>query len=242
MRILAFLCCFFVQVSFVHGQNEIIAERASEEDRFQANLPSYLPMKEKYRYPEFKEGRVFYTTHKQSNIALVNYDLILQNMLMINGTGDTTVMTNFGTIKYVEIEKDLYYQSFGKGYFEIRSNPDDSVQLVAQWHLKATRWILGETEKPEIVNSQNNFSFIYVPRNPAFSRQKVTISRKPIFFLLRKNGEIQLASKAAFFELFPQRKKAIRNYLSNMDAAKRREIFQREEDLKKLLEFCLGQS
>jgi hypothetical protein len=197
-----------------------------------------LPYKEKYRYPEFKEGRVYYS-RKESNPLKLNYNLLFRQVIMIAESGDTIFVANLEIIKYILIDKDLYYHDFKKGYFEIISNPDDSIRLTAQRKLKILkREVLEDTEKPQLTSASKIFSSLYVPLNPTFKREKVTLSRETTFFLLDKNDESHIVTKAAFFKLFPTHKKEIKKYLSQMARQRTPIKFYREEDLKKLIQFC----
>lgn len=212
-----------------------------EEDVFQTRLSNFLPYSEKYRYPEFKEGRVYYTSHKESNPLQLNYNLLFKEVIMIAENGDTIFVANFEIIKYILIGKDLYYHDFKKGYFEIISSPDDSIRLAVQRKLKILkREVLRDTEKPELTSSSKIFSSMYVPVNPTFHREKVTLSREITFFLLKENNEPNIATKAAFIKAFPSHKQEIKKYLSQMARQRTPIKFYKEVDLKKLLQFCLA--
>ena len=212
----------------------------NEEVAFVNRLSKLIPTTERYQYSEFQDGRVFYTTHKESNLTKLNYDRYFSHASMINEKGDTLFVANFAIVKYVLIDRALFYYDNHKGYFEILSNPDDFVRLVVQRQLNIVkREVLKDYEKPQTTSTKKLFSAIYVPVNPVLSREKVTLSKDDIFYLMNKKDETILTSKAAFLKSFPKRKQEIENHLQQMTRQRSRVKFDQEEDLKKLLQFCL---
>lgn len=212
-----------------------------EEDGFINRLYECIPKKEKYWYSEFREGYVYYVTRTQSSPANLNYNLYRSLISMIDEKGDTVFVANFEIIKYISIGKDLFYHDFNKGYFEIISDPNDSIRLVVQRQLNISkREVLMDHEKPQTVSNKKYFSVIYTPANPTLHREKVTLSRDDVFFLMDKKDETLIASHASFLKLFPDFKEDINHYLIQMARKKNRIKFQNENDLKNLLQFCLS--
>jgi hypothetical protein len=211
----------------------------SEEDKFIDRLSYFIPWKEKYRYSEFRDGYVYYAMRKESNPTKLNFNRYRSLISMIDEKGDTVFVANFEIVKYIIIDKDLYYHDYQKGYFEILSNPDDSIRLAVQRQMKiGKREKLKDYEIPKNRSTKNSFSLIYKPLNPTFPREEITISRIDIFYLMTVDHETRIANKSAFFNLFPNHKHQIQDYLLQQAKQRMRINFRKEEDLKKLLTFC----
>ena len=217
-------------------------EKAKEEDVFQARLSVAIPWKEKYRYSEYRDGNVYYSSKKVSAPVKLNYNLLFRKIMVINEMGDTLAIANFDEVKYIRIDKDLYYHDVKRGYFEILSNPNDSIRLAGQRKLKILkRYVLGDAEKPQLTSTNKLFSVLYIPLNPTFNREEVTLSRDVTFFLMEGKGDFYIANKSTFMMLFPKHKKQIEGYLLQMVRQRTPIKFYREEDLRNLLAFCLKQ-
>ena len=233
---------WFLVFSQTRGNNSYEEQRI-EELGFIDRLSEFIPWTEKYWYSEFRDGYVFYVSHKQSNVTKLNFNRYRSLISMIDEKGDTVFVANFEIIKYILIDKDLYYHDRQKGYFEILTNPNDSVRLCVQRQLNILNpEVLKDHEKPTSSSTGKSFSVIYVPRNPTLPREKVTLSRDAIFYLMKGNNEILIAKKSSFFKLFPTHKEQIDSYLSQQAKQRIPIKFYMEEDLKKLLSFCLGLS
>ena len=214
---------------------------AREEDVFLTRLAEFIPWKEKYRYIEFRDGNVFYASHKESSSIKLNYNLYLHKIEMINEQRDTSFLPNFEIIKYILLDKDLYYHDVNKGYFELLGNPNDSIRLVGQRQLRILgREEISNTDNPKLTTSKDSFSVEYFPLNHSLPREKVTLSRTISFFVMDGNDEIHSATKSSFLKLFPKSKKQIEGYLAQMARQRTPIKFDEEEGLKKLLAFCLN--
>lgn len=252
MRLFIFFAILFIPLpgfsqdtypglSRIYSTENSRQDAQKEQDVFNTRLAQFIPQKERYHYTKFLPGRLIYSSHKEADVGKLNYDLLFQQISTIDIKGDTAFVANFEIIKYILLDKDLYYHDYQKGYFEILSNPDDTTRLVAQRKLKIIkREVLSDIEKPKMVSTIKMFSTIYDPLNPTFPREKVTLSREITFFLLNKNDEPIIATKAAFFKVFPSHKQEIEKYLSQMARERTPIKFYREADLKKLFQFCSG--
>src|SRR5215210_5503561 len=90
--------------------------------------------KEIYRYPNFKEGKVYFLDGGLS-VGKLNYNFISEAMQFINPTGDTLSLADEATIKYITIENDTFY--YDKGYLEGLIN-SGSVKLAIKQKIKFT--------------------------------------------------------------------------------------------------------
>ena len=197
MKLLSFilLSCFPYLVHAQAGGGIQRLDYQSEADVLFTRIYGSIPWSEKYRYSEYRDGNVFYTTHKESFSIKLNYNLYYKQIMMISELGDTVFLANFEIVKYILIGKDLYYNDVGKGYFEILSNPNDSIRLMCQRRLRVlSRQVLKDTEKPELINTKKLFSLEYIPLNPTYNREVVTLSRDIFFFLMDREEKIHHAT------------------------------------------------
>ncbi len=239
--LLTFLLSTFWFIAFSQNKaNSRFEEERTEELGFIDRLSEVIPYNEKYSYSEFRDGYVFYVSRKKSNITKLNFNRYRSLISMIDEKGDTTFVANFENITYILIDKDLYYHDHDKGYFTILSNPNDSVRLCVQRQLNiANREVLNDHEKPSSSSTDKGFSVIYIPFNRTLPKEKVTLSRDAVFYLMKGANEILIANKSSFFKLFPSHRRQIKSYLSELANQKTPVKFQKEDDLKKLLSFCL---
>ena len=242
MKIFAFILLYATPF-LVSSQTAGRLEQQRENDIYVTRLMAFIPWGEKYRYPEFRSGNVFYTTHKESSSLQLNYNLYLREIEVINEKDDTVYLANFEIVKYILLDRDLYVHDVNKGYFEILSNPNDSIRLIGQRKLDIRRREpLQDHEIPQLTSSDESFSVIYHPLNHSLPREKVTLAKVILLFLMDGKGEIHLAHKTTFLKLFPKFKKQIEDYLSLMDKQQTPIRFNEPEDLRKLLDFCLSQA
>lgn len=225
----------------VHENAKLDAQK--EEDGFVDRLAELIPYKEKYLYSEFRDGRIFYVPHRESSLIKLNYNRYRSLISMIDEKGDTSFVANFKIIKYILVKSDLYYHDHLKGYFEILSHPDDSIRLLVQRQLNIrSREVLKDYEKPKPVSTEKLFTILYVPRNPTFARENVTISRDVVYYLMNEKDEIFIANKSAFLKLFQKHKQKIEYHLAQLKNQRTPIKFDKEGDLRKLLLFCLDLS
>lgn len=223
------------------GGNRSFEDQKTEELGFIDRLSEFIPWNEKYLYSEFRDGYVYYVSHKKSNATKLNFNRYRSLISMIDEKGDTVFVANFENISYILIDNDLYYHDPQKGYVAILTNPNDSVLLCVHRQLNiVNREILKDHEKPTRSSTEKSFSVIYVPRNTTLPREKVTVSRDNIFYLFKESNELLIANKSSFFKLFPMNKSQIDSYLSQLAKERKPIRFSNEDDLQKLLSFCLG--
>ena len=243
MKVLAFLFCMIIPLMAFSqsGSGTAKLDRMKEDDYFITRLLHFIPAKEIFRYGEFQDGRVYSKPHKESNVTKLNYNLLLRDMVMIAENRDTIFVANFEIIKYILIGKDLYYHDYKKGYYELLSDPDDSVRLATQrWIDVRVRDALNDVEKPQLDSYKNYFKVLYHPLNQTLPDEVVKLAREVSFFLIDQHEEIHPATKSAFIKVFPKHKHRIEDYLKQLDQLNENIKFHKEDDLKKLLQFCLS--
>src|SRR4051812_23954483 len=72
------------------------------------NIDTALPAYVKFHYPRFTQGSVFFRDGTRSD-ALLDYNLLTEEMQFIAPKGDTLAVTNESTIKYIAIGSDTFF-------------------------------------------------------------------------------------------------------------------------------------
>lgn len=194
------------------------------------NANRVIPFHERYRYDEFRPGNVIYTDGKPPAVKL-NYNFLLGEMQFINPNGDTANITNEYTLRYVTIGKDLFYHDYKKGYLEIIAEyPPIRLGLKQVLYIIRMETIgnNGYVSTKELTTAATHVSHpITIAPFDAFIGKDVS------YFLIDQNSLIRSANKANLLKVFGRHKKTIAKYLDDNDTD-----FRKEEDLKKLLQFC----
>ena len=165
-----------------------------------------IPFTARFQYPKFEMGFLYFSTGEKSDEFLLNYNLFAQQIQLINANGDTVGVDNKASIvEFVQIQSDFYFRDLRQGYFLILTN-EEPLKL-----LKRTIW-------NELVFPSGASSF-----------QK----KHDFFLLVPRPNRVYPADKSSLAKIFPNNKKAIKEYLSehNID-------FNSESDLKQIITFC----
>src|SRR3954464_2603410 len=97
MKPLFFVCFLVIAILPAKSQNTTrITVKAD------SSLSKFLTFKERYSYPTFINGTVFFKDGAAYN-AVLNYNLFTGQMQFINSRGDTLELANENTIKVVAI-------------------------------------------------------------------------------------------------------------------------------------------
>lgn len=194
-----------------------------------------IPAQLKYRYPEFQEGKVVYLNGKFSAAAF-NYNLLLGEVQFIHPKGDTLSLAAEAALRFVEIGESTFLYDHKHGYLEV-------VGIFPSLKLgRSQRLRFAGAEKVGAYNQSTGVSSIrntssYVSNNSQMYNLKqkgdVIFSEEVNYFLIDKNNQAFKADKSTMFKVFPQHKKAISAFLKENSLE-----LNKEEDLKKLLQFC----
>jgi len=193
-----------------------------------------IPKQLTYRYTEFKNGHLFFSSGKSSNTLLLNYNSLFDEMMLIEKTGDTLFLGTDQAFPYVEIGKDQYYHDAQKGYFEILSG-NDQLKLVSKTQFEIRRKELSGSNgygsvsgatTPIIASRMSSSSVI---KNENVSYQKILS-----YFFMNEDKKFVKATKSSLIKFFPQHKDEIKDYLN-----KHQIDFDRAENLKQVMDYCL---
>jgi len=198
-----------------------------------------IPYHEQYVYKDFRQGQLYYPNSKRSETMKLNYNLLSENIAFINSAGDTLMMKKDENIfKYVRIGGDLYHHDLVEGYFLLVTR-EPKVQLAVKRSWKVLR---GD---PVVNNgygtvsaAAGTYTAIRSYETNAFVVHEDHIYRKDEdYFLITYDDRLFKANKGGFTKLFQDYREEIRDYLRENVID-----FGKQEDLKKLLDYCLNLS
>ena len=125
MRTIILFICFYIFSAYqVFTQpNQVIIVKAG------TKVVDYFPPNIRYQYEAFSTGKVYFLNGSISE-GLMNYNMLNGEIEFIDSKHDTLVLVNKNSIKYVQIEDDIFYYD---GIF-LHLISDRSSIIVAQKH------------------------------------------------------------------------------------------------------------
>jgi hypothetical protein len=193
-----------------------------------------FPLKEKYRFPEFRSGFLITIDNKKSQNLNFNFNLFWQKPEFIDAKGDTLFIDDLA-IKYVQIRDVTYYHEFPKAYYEFVLKTEVATLAVQrEWkfirHDAITNNGYGETTG--ISRSQS--STIRTSSGRTYANEASVFEKDSSYFFIDAKNRIYKASATNAMKLFSDYKNEINNFL------KQNEInFKNETDLRKLFDFII---
>ena len=156
-------------------------------------------------------------------------------MEFISQSGDTLALADPFSIKYITIDSSTFYYS--EGYVELVTH-DEPLKLAKKTKLN-TNWekigAYGQPSPSGSIRTPNKIILNNTGRNLSLN-QDIIIQKEFTYFWLDQYGTVLKATKANLLKLLdPDKKNSIDDYLK-----KNKTNFYKEEDLKKLLQFSLG--
>jgi hypothetical protein len=201
------ICSFLLLTTCLSAQkSEPVTVKAG------TRVEDYFPFQERYRYPEFIDGKVFFRNGAYAATKL-NYNFLIGEMEYIQ-LKDTLSLDNTADIMLIAIAKDTFY--YDKGYLEQIFNGQVKVALKQYIKLK-------EVQKKDSYGSSgsNSATDSYSTIQTAGQTYKLVINQDRVF---QKMSEFYLAtpssgfvpfSKKKVMQLFPRKKDAIQDYLKS---------------------------
>jgi len=208
--------------------SELILVKAGEDPA------KVIPRRLTLRYSEFKTGQLFFATGKPSAKLQLNYNSLFDEMMLIDKNGDTLFLGADQAFVYVEIEKDQYYHDTQKGYFEILAG-NDRLKLVSKTQFEIKRKELsGSNGYGSVSGSNTAIIASRVNSNSVIKNENVSYQKTISYFLMDEDKRSVKANKSSLIKFFPEHKDEIKDYLN-----KHRVNFDKENDLKQTINYCL---
>lgn len=212
------------------AQDAEILRVKSEED-----IAEVIPADVKYRYSEFRTGNIsFY--NGRSSAAKLNYNILLGEMQFLDRKGDTLSLADEHTIKIIMIGEDVFYYDGRFGYLEVVKDYHP-IKLALNQTLQTVTSEKGSAYgQSSGVSSIKTINFYSTDNSQVqILKQKgdILLTKKASYFLVDQNNRCHKLNKSSILKVFADHKRAIKDYLKEASIN-----FNKEEDLKKLLQFC----
>lgn len=226
----------------VSGQPDGSNAATGDEIRVTAgtSVLSAFPDSIRLRYKQFEWGRVVFADGKTSDVHLFNYDLLLEDILVIRPQGDTVVFDDPGLIQHVECRNTTFLRASDfrspnqhKPYFEIVGEGDGLLLGLRNAYLfvnKKQRVDPGFCSYADYcvsATTRRNTGRGNVP-NVDFIWKKFSL-----YYVVDKGGKSFRFDKSFLHTFYPQYRELIDNYLKEAPNS-----FQSGADIEKLFVFC----
>lgn len=199
------------------------------------DLKYAIPIAERYRYPQFKEGTVsFYNTAPAT--AKLNYNFQLGEMQFLSPARDTLSLANEQSIKQIQIGDNVFYYDAAHKYVErIAAYPKVYLVVKVMYKVAAVEKMaaMGKSSATSSIREVNMLSTGNSSVQKLASKGDIVFSKEKLYFLMDLNHSIYKTTKNGFTKLFPNHKRAIEDYLKTESPD-----LENEEHLKKILQFC----
>jgi len=191
------------------------------------NLSDYIY----YLFPSFTNGTVK-MKHGGTSSAKLNFNMLLCQMQFLNEHGDTMSIADPLEIDSVIINDKSFF--YNKGYYEILDN-SSSAKLVVLRTVNYEAVKIGAKGLPSRGGDIDSYTNI---RDENETRQLVLnqdldVVVESTYYLMSSKGEMFIASKSSFANLFEKNKEIIEGYLKS-----NKTNYNKEADLKKLFDIC----
>jgi len=218
------ICSLF---SFAHSfaQSEKWTVKAGDEikDAVSADI--------KYRYPTFATGTVYFKDGTSSS-ALLDFNLLNEEMQFINPNGDTLSLANEATIKYITINNDSFY--YAKGYLELVS-ANSFMKLAKKQRLKiGDVKRLGGYDQPSSTSAITSYSSLSVGNQVTKINQRadILLAKETTFYIGDNYNSFVASTKRNIIKMFPRKESEIDHFLNENKIR-----FNNQDDLIKLVTF-----
>jgi hypothetical protein len=175
-------------------------------------VSDYFPPGERYRFPDFIEGMLVFKNGLASP-ARFNYNFLSGEMDFLK-SGDTLSIVNKKDISYIAIAQDTFY--YKDGYIELIAGGPLKVGKTRYVKLKdiERKGAFGMTERNSSIDTYSSVpspgNLYELTPNEDWILQKVTD-----YYVSAAGNDFVLFTKKNVMQLFPQKKKAVKEYLKS---------------------------
>jgi hypothetical protein len=198
------------------------------------NINTTLAPDVKFHYPKFTDGTVFFRDGTTSN-ALLDYNLLTEEMQFIAPKGDTLAVANEATIKYITIGSDTFY--YDKVYMQLVAG-NTTAKLA-----KRDALAMADIKKAGAYDQYSSTSSITTAKSVRLQdrvtdlteSQELTIVKQTTYYIGDTYNHFLPANKKNIIKLFGKKQNAIEQYFKDNKVT-----FNKEEELKALIAFLEG--
>ena len=157
----------------------------------------------------------------------MNYNLFTGKMDVITPNADTIEFKDWADARILNLEGNVFYQDFGKGYLEIILQGPLALAVRNRFILVHDREVLEEAAMTDQANASSVSN-----GKTVVNYDRLYKLEKTYFFLTSKNGVFD-ANKISLFRLLPIHRQQIIDFMKMNSIS-----FKKEEDLMSLITFC----
>ncbi|MGA0560317.1 hypothetical protein ACO2Q8_26875 [Larkinella sp. VNQ87] len=199
------------------------------------NWQRSVPLSDRYRFPQFQTGTITYTTG-QSASGRFNYNVLLGEMQFLDPKGDTLSLANEQTVRQVQVGESRFHYDPKIGFVEILADYNP-IRLAFKPIFKTVR-----AEKNGAYNQSSGTSSIaqyksFIGSSGQLSRLEqegdLLLEKDVLYGLIDQNNRFDKINRSTILKRFSKHKTAIEAYLKAESID-----FKKEDDLRKLLQFC----
>ncbi|MHA4739274.1 hypothetical protein [Dyadobacter sp. MSC1_007] len=227
-----FLCCLLTIIFFSSRAQSDARHDRSRDAAYKRNAAS----KRTYRFPEFVNGTVYFTSGR-SRTARLNYNYRHGLIEFIDSHQDTLVFTGKHLMDRVEIGRTVFFLNEENGDMEQIGRYDGVIlaqktrpEIVGdKLHYSGQRFSASSTVQPSSLFVGTSGWGVQWQNNSFGESYRV----KSSYYLIDGNRAFHEASKSNVMKIYGRYKGAVKTYLSDNKVD-----FRNHEDLHKLLSFC----
>ena len=187
--------------------------------------------KQAYKYPEFRNGKVFFSYGSPAG-GKMNYNLIIGKVQFIGEKNDTLVIADEAAIKFITIGTDTFYYD-KDNYVELLANYGE-VKMALQQRIKfLDEKNIGAFGIPTSTKNIDNYNTLRANNTYSLKVNKDLVYSKESKYYFREGESNFLAvNKKNILKEFPGKRAVIEKFLKEHDVD-----YNNEEDLKSLFAY-----
>ena len=199
------------------------------------NISEALSTHGLYKFPAFDLGTVLFKDGSTTN-AKMNFNVFMNAIQFIGNNGDTMVIDKPELIDTIKIDSSVFI--YKKEYMEVIADYNGS-KLLRQQKISSENIKNGAFGLPSPGASIESYgrSTSTTSINQLTLNEDIVVERQTSYSLSYKKFCSAHANQSGFFDAFPGIKKEILDFINQ-----NKTDFKKEDDLKKLLQFCAQHS
>jgi hypothetical protein len=218
----------------------LYAAQETERQYYMARLFKSLPQDKRHAYEQFTPGSFIDYKGQKSGKYLVNYNRFLSTVEYINESGDTVAMTDFHPARMVITNIDTIMHVPGEGFLRLDHANNERVALASkELVLVVSRnQVEDEDPKPGVPSKKEQFTAVYIPRDPTLRNEQVLLVTRKTSFLIDESNRIYPTSARGFIQAFRKHRSFVENRINARLRDQQPINFQKETEVTQFLDFC----
>ncbi|UFH52111.1 hypothetical protein [Spirosoma sp. KNUC1025] len=194
-----------------------------------------VPVSSRYRYGQFTEGKILYGNGATA-VARLNFNVLLGEVHFIDPNGDTLSLASEPVVRMVSMGPSVFWFDQRKDYLEILTDYGP-VKLAVKHGLRmAKNEKLSGYDQSTGTSAVTTYQF-YASGSTSLrklaEKGDLVLVKSRTFFLIDQNNRAYPLNKTNLLKSFAKHRDQISAYLTANAVD-----FSKEEDLKKLLQYC----